>query len=515
MNEMRLAHFAARDPEAPAITDPQGRTWSRGEVAGMANRMARALRAAGLAPGDSLAILAPNCVEYLTTYVAATQIGLYVVPINWHLAPGEILYILKDCEARALVTHERFASLTRDVLASLEHCPEVRVSIGPQDGFVALDDFVANISAEPLTDSVMGRSLFYTSATTGRPKGVMLPLDEATRALDLSIERRVDVDALGGHVQLIASMLYHGAPLETAVTALHMGNAVVLTDTTSPEGILRLIEKYRVTSAFMVPTLFSRLLNLDERTRSQYSLASLRRVVHGGAPCPVDVKRRMIEWLGPVLWEAYGATEGAGTVVGSQDWLKYPGTVGKAIPGSRLKILGEAGEELPPGCIGTIYMTRFTGDRFYYRGDPEKTRAAYSGEFFTVGDVGYLNEEGFLFICDRKIDMIILSGMKVYSAEIENVLARHPQVADSAVFGVPDEISGEAIVALIQPTSTTCESRELRSEILRFLRQHLALGKLPRSIFFTAQLPREPTGKVQKRRLREQYSQKPSQQAAR
>jgi long-chain acyl-CoA synthetase len=255
----------------------------------------------------------------------------------------------------------------------------------------------------------------------------------------------------------------------------------------------------------MVPTQFSRLLGLGESTRSGYSISSLQRVIHGGAPCPVEVKRKMIEWLGPILSETYGATEGGGTRVDSKDWLKYPGTVGKPLPGTRLRILSDDGEELPPGSIGTIYMTRSMGDRFHYLGDPEKTRACQRGDFFTAGDVGYVNEEGFLFLSDRKIDMIVRSGSKVYSAQIENVLAAHAKVADCAVFGIPDELTGEAVMAVVEPVASVAPDRALRMELLRFLAQRLSAGMVPRRLVFTSRLPREETGKLQKRRLRELY----------
>lgn len=504
---LRFSDFAERDPAALALIDPKGRPWKRGALASLANKMARALRSAGLERGDSLAVIAPNCFEYLVAYLAATQIGLYFVPVSWRLAPREVLHIVRDCEARALLIHESFGSMFGGIVEEMEHPPRVRVAIGRIDGFISLEELTAGASDAPLADSVTGRMLAYTSATTGKPKGVVLSLDDAERALDLSIERRLPAGAPETHVQLFATALYHGAPLESAVSALHMGHSVVLTDSSDAEALLRLIEAHQVTFAYMPPSLFGRLLSADESVRSRYSLASLRRVVHAGAPCPVDVKHRMIAWLGPILWEAYGATEGAGTVVGPEEWLKYPGTVGRPMSGTRLKILDDDGNELPTGRIGTIYMTRYTGDRFHYRGDPEKTGACHRGDFFTVGDMGYVNDEGFLFICDRQIDMIIRSGTKVYPAEIENVLMLHPKVADCAVFGVPDEVCGEAIVAVVQLAPSATENRALRSELLFFIGEHLAPAKLPRALIFTPELPRDPTGKLPKRNLREQYFQ--------
>jgi long-chain acyl-CoA synthetase len=373
-------------------------------------------------------------------------------------------------------------------------------------GFVQLEDFVRGHATEPLADPVQGRVLGYTSATTGKPKGVLLPLADSARILDKAIQSRIAVGTLPeAHVQLCASLLFHGAPLEAMTLALQMGHVAVLMDRLTPEAILQVIDRYRVTMAYIVPAMFARLLNLSDEVRARYSTASLKRVIHGGAMCPVDVKRRMIEWLGPILYEAYGAAEGAGTLITATDWLRYPGSVGRPIPGTRLRIVSDEGEDLPAGQAGTIYMTRFCGDRFEYLGDPEKTRACQQGDFFTVGDVGYLNEEGFLFLCDRKIDMINLGGTKVYSAEIESVLARHPQVADSAVFGIPDGVTGEAIVALIQCAEGRAGDRDLRSSISGLLQEHLSIVKHPRHIEFVTGLPRDDTGKLKKRRLREEY----------
>jgi long-chain acyl-CoA synthetase len=505
--EIRFSRFAYRNPGALALVDPAGRELTRGEISEPANAMARRLREAGLVRGDVLAILAPNCAEYLIAYLAATQVGLYVVPLNWHLAAPELQYILDDCGARALVAHRRFRTVCGTVLGLMKERPRVLVSLGGQiDGFTSLDDFVANAETGPLEDAEVGRVLGYTSATTGKPKGVVLSLDNAARSLNQAIERRIGYGmALEEHVLLCASMLYHGAPLEMSTVALHMGHAVVLVDNLAPATLLQFIERYRVTIAYMVPGMFSRLLNLDEATRRRYSTASLVKVTHGAAPCPVQVKYRMMEWLGPIISESYGSTEGGGTVASAADWLKYPGTVGRPIPGTRLKILNDDGEEVPTGSVGTIYMTRYDGERFEYLGAPEKTRAAWRGDFFTVGDVGYVNEEGFLFICDRKIDMINVSGMKVYPAEIEDALAAHPGVVDSAVFGIPDAGTGEAVMAVVQPATNAPPADALKADLVRFLSERVSMTKIPRRIEVVPELPRDGTGKLQKRRLRGRY----------
>lgn len=506
MDDIRFSRYAAQNPDTLAIVDAAGRHWSRGEVAAAVNGLSRALRAKGIVPGDKLAILAPNCAQFVIAYLVAAQIGLHVVPVNWHLSPPEIQYILENCGARVVVAHERFRSAMDAISRRMKPWPDVRIAIGELPEFESLDDFVREQDTTPLTDPIQGRALYYTSATTGKPKGVLLSLDGAHEALNKGIERRIAAGTLPeAHVLLCASLLYHGAPLEAVIFGLHLGHVAILMDVLDPEAILRLIDRHRVTMAYMVPALFTRLLHLSTTVRSHYSTASLQKVLHTGAMCPVEIKKRMIDWWGPVFVEIYGASEGAGTVVTSAEWLKYPGTVGRPIPGSRVRIVSDDGEDLPAGGVGTIYLTRFSGDRFEYLGDPDKTRACQDGDFFTVGDVGYLNEDGFLFLCDRKIDMINVGGMKVYPAEIESVLAGHPSVADCAVFGVPDEVAGESIVALIQPAEGAPTERECRVAILKCLGEHLSTVKFPRHIEFVAELPRGDTGKLKKRELRDAY----------
>jgi long-chain acyl-CoA synthetase len=321
-------------------------------------------------------------------------------------------------------------------------------------------------------------------------------------AIGLRFERGLGLEK---NVNLCASMLYHGAALETVAISLHMGHTVVLTDRITPEGILQLIDEHRVTNLYVAPTMFSRLLRLNPTTKNKYSISSLTHVTHLGISCPVEVKRQMIDWWGAILWESYGAVEGQGTMVGSIEWLKFPGSVGRPIPGSKIIILSDDGDELPPGEVGTIYMTRYTGDRFEYLGDPDKTRAAYSGEFFSVGDLGYLNDDGYLFLCGRRIDMINVAGMNVYAAEIENVLALHPYVADCAVIGVPDEITGEAILALVQPAPDWSRGDDLKLELSRFLLSHLSPQKMPRRFEIVSNLARDATGKLRKKQLQAAY----------
>jgi long-chain acyl-CoA synthetase len=315
-----------------------------------------------------------------------------------------------------------------------------------------------------------------------------------------------------GHVRvkdyathLCQSMLYHAAPLDCAFGALHLGLRIVLVDQWRPEDILQSIEFHAVNTTVMVPAMFVRLCKLPEYTRKQYSAKSLGIVYHGSAPCPIEVKRQMIEWWGPILHEVYGTSEGGGTGITSEEWLAHPGSVGRPHPGASIKILDEAGKELPAGAEGGIYIRPYTGDRFEYLGDPEKTSAVFRGDYFTAGDVGYVDDDGYLYICDRRVDMILTSGVNVYSAEVERVLVLHPSVVDCAVFGVPDAITGQSVLAVIETVSGCEAGPELRSDIMRFLTGRLSPIKLPRRIEFIDSLQRDPAGKLFKRRLRDPY----------
>jgi long-chain acyl-CoA synthetase len=470
--------------------------------------LARALQARGIGAGSVMAIVAPNGAEFVAIFLAATQIGMYVVPINWKLTAPEIRYILQDCGATVLFANSRFRKVIDDAVSHRDSNLRIRISLGGViPGFEGIEQYVHGCIADPIFAPVQGRVLSYTSATTGKPKGVRLPLHESERALDLSIALRIGAGTLPEvHVHLCASMLYHGAPLEGVIIALHMGHVVVLMDHIEPEEVLRAIDKYKVTIAYLVPSMFSKLLMLDVEVTGRYSVASLQKVLHVGAPCPVNIKRRMIEWWGPIFWEAYGATEGAGTVASSQDWLKYPGTVGKPMPGSHVRIVGENGLDVPSGVTGLVYFTRYSGDRFEYLNDRKKTEAAYLGDFLTVGDLGYLNSDGFLFLCDRAVDVINRSGAKIYPAELEGLIAGQPGVADCAVIGIPDVQFGEAILAVIQPALPSADRESLRRQIVRHLAKSVSIFKVPTHFALIERIPRDASGKVQKRLLRSHFS---------
>lgn len=509
MSDFGLYQYARNEPHKLAVLEASGRRFTRGELIGLVNRTARALRERGRGRGDVLAIIAPNCAEFIAVYLAATRIGMYVLPINWHLSQAEVTHILRDSGAGTLVVHERQWHCAREALISPDVQVSLRISIGAAPGCVELYEFGRDQPCDPPESSVYGRTMMYTSATTGRPKGVVHSLERAESALLTNISHvaagmpRIGVPVNSDQFHLCCSMLYHNAPLDQVLFTLHIGNPVLLMETWQPEEALRLIERYQVRTTFMVPTMFVQLLKLPLSVREQYGPGTLKLVSHGAAACPRDVKQLMMDWFGPILWEGYGASEGGGTLCPPDEWLKYPGTVGRAFPGGDIKILDEQGQPLPPGSIGLVYMKSYTQDRFKYRNDPDKTRAAYAGDYFTAGDMGYLNEEGYLFITDRRIDMIISGGMNIYPAEVERVLILHPEVMDCAVFGVPDAVLGEAVQAAVQLRPGVRRTPRLTLELLRHMSTQLAFAKLPRRISYVERLPRDPSGKLFKRLLRD------------
>jgi long-chain acyl-CoA synthetase len=502
MDDFGLRYFAARDRDAAAVIEQNGTVWSRGELLTLVDGTARAFAAAGLRPGDVVAIVAPNCAEYLAAYLGGIGAGLYVVPVNWHLAAPEIDYLLANAGAKAIVAHARLGERRLAALRAQAARVGVLVAIGRADGFRELREF-ARTPARPLPNVPEGRMLPYTSATTGRPKAVRRSLLGARGALRKFVEWHLSLGVALEHdnVHLCSSLLYHAAPLDGARVALEMGHAVVLMSAWDELAALELIERHRVTTTFMTPTMFVRLLKLPSEERARHSTKSLRFVVHGGAPCPPDVKRRMLEWWGPIIWEAYGASEAQGTIVNSEEWLRRPGTVGRPIPGSRVAILDEEGRALPAGEIGLIYLSPYTGERFEYYGDEAKTRACWRDDLVCVGDLGYVDGDGYLFVCGRKAELIISSGVNIYPAEIEQALIEHPSVADCVVVGAPHELLGEVPHAVVQPAPGAEPGAALTSELLRFLGERLAAMKLPRRIEYRATLPRDPNGKLRRRAL--------------
>ncbi|MCC6202813.1 MAG: AMP-binding protein [Gammaproteobacteria bacterium] len=506
--DVGFQHFATRVPDRVALVDPAGNEWSRGELAALVNRLARGLRGAGLAPGDVLAIIAPNCAEFVAAFLAGRQAGLLIVPINWHLAEDEIAFVLRDSEARVIVTHADLGTGMLDAIRRHRAHADLLLSIGEAPGYTTLSGFAAPHDAAPIQGPVTGRMMAYTSATTGRPKAVKLPPRDRMELLEqiARINASLGMFPEDNNVHLCASMLYHSAPLGGAEVALDLGHCVVLVGNGQPEQLLELIERHRVTTTFLVPAMFVRLLKLPDDVRRRWSTASLRFVLHGAAPCPPEVKRRMIEWWGEVIWESYGATESHGTLVSTAEWLRRPGTVGKAMSGSEVRILDESGREVPPLTIGRVYLRQRLGERFEYKGDPEKTRASYRGELVSVGDLGYLDADGYLFLAGRDNDLIISSGMNIYAAEIELVLQQHPLVRDCAVLAEPHELLGEVPKAFVELEAGAVASPALSAELLRFMNGKLAAMKLPKRIVYVERIPRDPNGKLFKWCLRDEVA---------
>jgi len=502
-------HYAQQDPGYLAIVDPDGTEYRAGDVLARCNQLLHGLRALGLQYGDSIATVLPNGVVPFEVYLAAGQAGWRVTPINFHLTGPEIAYIVGDCEARAFIVHERFADIGIAAAEELGFPKEGRLAVGGSiDGF---SDYDAVKAGQPTTlpdDRRTGGTMHYTSGTTGRPKGVKRALPEAdpdTSAELMSLFLMLfGIMPQDGNVHLLTSPNYHTAVTNFGGNSIHAGHTVVCMDKWDAEETLRLIERYQVTHTHMVPTQFHRMLALPEDVRNKYDVSSMRCAIHAAAPCPIDVKRKMLDWWGPVIYEYYGATEGGGTLATPQDWLRYPGTVGNAWPITQLKIVDDELHEVPAGTPGTIYM-KMDAPGFEYKGDPEKTKDSHLEGFFTVGDIGYLNEDGFLFLNDRKSDMIISGGVNIYPAEIEGEILSHPKVGDAAVFGIPDDDWGEQIKAVIEPAEGVAPSPELAQEILEHLQGRLGKYKWPKTIDFIESMPRDPNGKLYKRKLRDPY----------
>ncbi|WP_372809838.1 acyl-CoA synthetase [Litorivivens sp.] len=509
MSELGFWSFARKDPSPLALVAPDGKQYTRGDLLNTANQVVHGLRALGMQRGDAVAMMLPNCAEFYHIYLAATQAGFYMVPINWHLAGPEVAYILEDSESKVFITHERVAKAATTAAREAGFNTANAFAVGNIDGFRSFADL---IDGQPTTlpeDRSAGQVMNYTSGTTGKPKGVKRPLPDMSPedlyGLMAMFLMLFGIQPEDGNVHFCGSPLYHTAVLQFSGNSLHMGHTVVLVDKWDPEENLALIEKHKVTTSHMVPTQFTRMLKLPEEVRKKYDVSSTRHMIHAAAPCPPDIKRQMLEWWGNSIYEYYAGTEGGGTLCTPEGWLAHPGSVGCAWMGSEVKIYDDEGNELGPNETGTIYMKLMDNSDFEYKGDKEKTKKNRIGNFFTLGDVGHLDEDGYLFLSDRKIDMIISGGANIYPAEIENVLILHDKVNDCAVFGVPNEDWGEEIKAVVQPIAGVEASDELSAEIMSFLEERLARMKLPRTIDYLDELPRDPNGKLYKRRLRDPY----------
>jgi long-chain acyl-CoA synthetase len=498
---MTMAVWADVQPGKVAIHDPNGRTRTFAEVNANANRIVRLLRGAGLKAGDAVALVCSNRAEFVEVLVATMRSGLRITPVNWHLTADEIAYIVNDCEAKALFGDTRVAVLgevARD-------CPNlvVKVAIGGDlDGFVTYDEALAGLDGSDIDDPVMGNQMMYTSGTTGRPKGVYRP-NPVLVAPDAYKLRGYDENS----VQMCAGPAYHAAPLAFDVrAAIGAGCPLVFLDKWDSETTLRTIAEKKVTHFHLVPIMFQRLLALPDEVKARYDVSHVKFLVHGAAPCPPEVKLAMIEWFGPVVSEYYAGSEGgAGFMIDSHEWLKKPGSVGKrpALLGS--KILDDEGNECPPGVPGKIYHQLPPGGGFMYFKDEAKTQKSRVGEYFTLGDVGYYDEDDYLFLTGRDAETIISGGVNIYPQEIDNELIKHDAVADSSTVGIPDEQWGEQVRAVILLKPGYQPSDELAQEILAFARANLPAFKVPKKVDFVTDLPRSEAGKIQRNKVRAPY----------
>jgi long-chain acyl-CoA synthetase len=470
------------------------------------NQCAHLFRGLGLQPGDNVALCMENHPRFFELVWAAQRAGLYYTAISSRLTAPEVAYIVNDCGARVFVSSAYKREVAGGVVQEAPGVSSFLMLDGTAPGYESYEAAVGAQPTIPVPDETEGQDMLYSSGTTGRPKGVKLPLSGqpagSPNPLLLMVSGLWGMDA--NTVYLSPAPLYHAAPLRFCMAVQRLGGTAVVMEKFDPLEALALIERYRVTHSQWVPTMFVRMLKLPAEERRRFDVSSLRCAIHAAAPCPIPVKQEMIEWWGPVLFEYYGGTEGNGlTTINSNEWLTHKGSVGRAMLGE-LHILDEKGEELPTGEIGTVYFGG--GPQFEYHNDPEKTAGSRSLQgWSTLGDIGYVDQEGYLYLTDRKANMIISGGVNIYPQEAENILVTHPKVADAAVFGVPNSELGEEVKAVVQPADMADAGPELEQELIAFCQQHLARYKCPRSIDFEAELPRHPTGKLYKRLLKDRY----------
>ncbi len=483
-----------------------GESVSFSELDRRANQVAHTLRGLGVERGMHVSFLMRNHRRLLEACFGADRAGVYYTTINTRLLADEIAFIVRDSAARALVVSADLASLAESVRAKLPQEIPCFAFDGCPEGFESWEQRVDRAPSTPIADSAQGLDMLYSSGTTGRPKGVKWPMPElpaGTRTMVVDLLDRL-FDYYPGCRYLSPAPLYHAAPLRHSITAIKLGGCAYIMERFDAERALSYIEQYRITHSQWVPTMFVRMLKLPEQTKRRFDLRSMRVAIHAAAPCPIDIKRQMIEWWGPIIHEYYAGTENNGFCsITCQEWLAHPGSVGRASQGV-LHICDDEGRELPAGGVGTVYFS--DGPKFEYHNDPERTaRARHPLGWTTLGDIGRVDEDGYLYLVDRKAFMIISGGVNIFPQEIEDALIAHPAVADVAVIGVPDEDLGEAVKAVIQLSDPASASPALAEDLLAFCRTQLASFKCPRSIDFDNDLPRQPTGKLFKQKLRERY----------
>jgi acyl-CoA synthetase (AMP-forming)/AMP-acid ligase II len=502
---------AEKHPDKPAyVMAETGAVVTYKELDDRSNQLAQLLHDRGVGFQDHLALFLDNNVRYLEVVWAAQRSGIYFTPINFHFNADEVAYIVDNCDARAFVTTKALGEVAAELADKLPAGVETRLVLdGPLDGFEPYEEAIAAHPAKPLEEELEGHAMMYSSGTTGRPKGIRYVLDRKPvgtpdpALAGFGATYGIDEDA----VYLSPAPLYHAAPLQFCIAVNRFGGTNIILEHFDPEACLAAIEEHRVTHAQFVPTMFVRMLKLPEEVRARYDVSSLKVAIHAAAPCPVEIKRRMIEWWGPIIFEYYSSTEGMGsTMITSEEWLAHPGSVGRPFF-TTIHILDEDGNELPNGEPGVVWFE--PGERtmrFEYHKDPEKTASTRDTRgWASVGDIGYVDDDGYLYLTDRRDFMIVSGGVNIYPQEAENLLVTHDAVMDAAVFGIPDPEMGEKVHAVVQPIDLANAGPELEAQLLAFCRDNLAHYKCPKAIDFEAELPRQPTGKLYKRLLRDRY----------
>ena len=489
-------------PDRVAATTARGDT-TYGQLTGRANQLTNALRALGIGRGDAFMGVLHNGIEHWELLLAATQMGAYYVAANWHLSVDNLLYLIEDSGTLAVFVDVEFTAQFDSKVAEL---PAHRFVVnGTAEGWQPYDDFGRGHSRDLPTDRTLGSIMAYTSGTTGRPKGVRSEITDLSpevgiAAYDFLLDNFHIPRGDGRH--LVCSPQYHAAPGGFAFALLNNGHRLVIHQRFDPESTLEAIERFRITTSHMVPTHFHRMLQLSESVRAQYDLSSLEMIAHAGAACPPEIKREMLEWFGPIIWEYLGASEGMASIMPPHDALQHPGSVGKPFASGSVKILDDDGEELPVGDEGLIY---FQSDVEYYR-DPTKTAAARKGAYLTVGDYGKFDGEGYLYILDRRIDLIVSGGVNVYPAEVESALIMHPKVQDVGVIGIPDPEWGKRVCAVIELVPGVDPTDELRLELAAWAKVNISTHMRPKQWEFLHEFPRTPAGKLIRRALRDMFS---------
>jgi long-chain acyl-CoA synthetase len=505
--------FAASTPDKDAIVMGSGQRVSYRELDERSMRLAQLLHSRGLRAGDHIAIFAENHPRYYEVYWAALRSGLYLTAVNRHLKADEAAYLVNDSGSTVVITTAALAEVAAEMLEHVPNCPTRFMMDGAASGFESYEDAIATQPAEPLAEQPRGEVMLYSSGTTGQPKGIKRPLtglmmgDPA--AVGTSVLERLLLGMDETSVYLCPAPLYHSAGLQWSAGTHELGGTLVILERFDAENFLSVVERERVTHVQVVPTMMVRLLKLDEATRGKYDVSSLRGLIHAAAPCPVEVKRRMIDWLGPIIHEYYAATEGNGlTYITAEQWLEHPGSVGKPLSGV-VHICDETGAELKAGEPGLVYFEQ-PKMTWEYHNEPEKTRGTRHPEhenWAALGDIGYVDEDGYLFLTDRRAFTIISGGVNIYPAEIESCLVGFPGVLDAAVFGLPDPEMGEYVHAVLQLDAGVQASPDLAEKLREHVRVNLAGYKVPRVVDFRDELPRSANGKLYKGPLREEYLQ--------